>query len=152
MQRAKATTIWIVEQLGLAIILSSLVNSEALISGTINFLSVCIRQADELSITVIPALANSGAHFNEISPPAEKMAISGFNEIACSIPTTSISALLYLTFFPIDFSEATGITVSHGNFLSSNTLSITLPTKPVAPTTAIFIVLNFKIKIHQLIF
>jgi hypothetical protein len=39
----------------------SLVN-EALISGTINFLVGSILHADELSITVVPAAANFGAH------------------------------------------------------------------------------------------
>jgi hypothetical protein len=43
-------------------ILSSLVNEEALISGTINFLVGSILHADELSITVVPAAANFGAH------------------------------------------------------------------------------------------
>jgi hypothetical protein len=42
-------------------ILSSLVNEEALISGTINFLVGSILHADELSITVVPAAANFGA-------------------------------------------------------------------------------------------
>jgi hypothetical protein len=41
-------------------ILSSLVNEEALISGTINFLVGSILHADELSITVVPAAANFG--------------------------------------------------------------------------------------------
>jgi hypothetical protein len=53
-------------------ILSSLVNEEALISGTINFLVGSILHADELSITVVPAAANFGAHSNDVSPPAEK--------------------------------------------------------------------------------
>ena len=43
-------------------ILSAAVNSEALISGTINFLVGSIRQAEELSITVVPASANFGAN------------------------------------------------------------------------------------------
>ena len=63
---AKANTIWMVEQFGLAIILSSFVNSLALISGTTNFLVESILQADELSITVVPAAANLGAQSNEV--------------------------------------------------------------------------------------
>lgn len=40
---------------------------------------------------------------------------------------------------PYDFGEATGINVSPPNPLSSSTLRITSPTRPVAPTKAIFI-------------
>ena len=41
---------------------------------------------------------------------------------------------------PTDFSEATGINSETGKFRSSKSWSITSPTIPVAPTTAIFIV------------
>ena len=68
------TSICIVEQFGFAIILSSLVKVFALISGITNFFVGSILQADELSTTVIPAAANWGAHSNEVSPPAEKIA------------------------------------------------------------------------------
>ena len=71
-----------VEQLGFAIILSDAVNSDALISGTTNFLEESIRQADELSITVVPTAANFGAHSVEVLPPAEKIAMSGLAAIA----------------------------------------------------------------------
>jgi outer membrane murein-binding lipoprotein Lpp len=70
-----------VEQFGLAMILSAAVNSLALISGTISF-SWIHSQADELSITVVPAAANFGAHSNEVSPPAENKAISAFMSTA----------------------------------------------------------------------
>ena len=76
-----------VEQFGFAIILSSLVNSDALISGTTNFLVGSILQAEELSITTVPTSANLGAYSREVLPPAEKMAISGFIAIAVSIET-----------------------------------------------------------------
>ena len=77
-----------VEQFGLAIILSSSSSTVAFISGTINFFDGSIRQAEELSITVVPAAANFGAHSNEVEPPAEKMAMSGLADIASSIPIT----------------------------------------------------------------
>ena len=83
-----------VEQLGLAIILSFLVNSEALISGTINFLVSSIRHAEELSTTVVPTSANLGAHSNEVSPPAENKAISGFAFTASCKLTILYSLLL----------------------------------------------------------
>jgi hypothetical protein len=61
-------------------ILSSLVNEEALISGTI-FLVGSILHADELSITVVPAAANFGAHSNDVSPPAEKQYLVALRQL-----------------------------------------------------------------------
>ena len=93
-----------------------------------------------------PTSANLGAYSSEVEPPAEKIAISGFIEIAVSIETMSYCLLLKVIFFPTDFSDATGINSVIGRFLSSKTFNITWPTIPVAPTTAIFIieiVLNF---------
>ena len=128
-----------VEQFGLAIILSSLVRTFAFTSGTTNFFVGSIRHAEELSITVIPAAANFGARSSEVPPPAENKARSGFAAIASSaeiivyfFPLNSIS-------LPIDFSEATGNNSVTGKFLSSSICNILLPTKPVAPTTATFI-------------
>ena len=77
-----------VEQFGLAIILSSWVSSLALISGTINLWSGLIRQADELSITVQPTSANYGAHSVDVPPPAENKAMCGFLAAASSMLTT----------------------------------------------------------------
>ena len=37
-----------------------------------------MRQAELLSITTVPTSANLGAHSKEVSPPAEKIAKSGF--------------------------------------------------------------------------
>ena len=69
---ANAITICMVEQLGLAIILSSGPSCAALISGTTSFLSASILQAEELSTTVQPTAANFGAHSSETEPPAER--------------------------------------------------------------------------------
>ena len=77
-----------VEQLGLAMILSVAVNSCALISGTINFLVGSMRQAELLSITVVPASANKGASAKEVDPPAENNARWGFMEMASCADTT----------------------------------------------------------------
>ena len=82
---AIATNIWIVEQLGLAIILSFWFNSSPLISGTINFFVVSILHAEELSITVTPFFVKMGAHFKETSFPAEKIATSNSFSSASSI-------------------------------------------------------------------
>src|SRR6202008_4504443 len=110
-----------------------------LISGTTSGLAGSILQAEELSITVIPASANFGAHSNEVLPPAEKIATAGFNAIASVMLTTLYFFPLYSTSLPTDLSEATGINSVTGKFLSARTCSIFVPTKPVAPTTATFI-------------
>ena len=47
-----------------------------------------MRQAEELSITVVPAAANFGAHSKEVAPPAENNATSGCISTAVLNPTT----------------------------------------------------------------
>src|ERR1700712_2181777 len=85
---SSTNTIWMVEQLGFAIILSVAVSTCAFTSGTINFLVGSMRQALLLSITVIPAAANLGAHSLEVPPPAEKIATSGLAAIPSAMLTT----------------------------------------------------------------
>ena len=136
---AIATSIWIVEQLGLAMIISSSPITSPLISGITSFLVGSILQHAELSTTLQPAWANIGAYFWDASLPAEKIARDGFISIASSGVTTSYSLPLNITFFPFDLADATGIRLSIGKFLSSSTFNILEPTSPVAPTTARFI-------------
>jgi hypothetical protein len=73
-------------------------------------------------------------------PPAEKRARAGFMAIAVAADTTGYSFPLNVTVIPTDFSEATGISSVTGKFRSSSILIMVLPTKPVAPTTATFMV------------
>ncbi|MNE80758.1 hypothetical protein D3C80_1773580 [compost metagenome] len=101
-----------------------------------------MRHADELSITVVPTSAKRGASANEVLPPAENNAISGLIEIAVSMFTTAYFLPLNVISLPTLFSEATGINSVNGKLRSSNTFNITVPTRPVAPTTAIFIFSN----------
>src|SRR3990170_659013 len=129
-----------VEQLGLAMILSSLVNASAFISGTTNFFVASILQAEELSITVIPASANFGAHSNDVLPPAENKATAGLAAIASVMLTTLYFFPLNSISLPTDLSDATGNNSVTGKFLSANTCNILVPTNPVAPTTATFII------------
>src|SRR6478609_11549696 len=110
-----------VEQLGLAMILSFAVSTSAFTSGTTNGFAGSILHAEELSITVIPAAANFGAHSSEVLPPAENNATSGFKLIASVIPTTLYFLPLNSTSLPTDFSEATGIISDTGKFLSART-------------------------------
>src|SRR5712672_3532337 len=119
-------------------ILSFLVNISALISGTTNGLLGSILHAEELSITVIPASANFGAHSNEVLPPAENIATAGFAAIASVMLTTLYFFPLKSTSLPTDLSEATGNNSVTGKFLSPNTCNNLEPTNPVAPTTATF--------------
>ena len=126
-------------------ILSSAVKSSALISGTTSFLVGSMRQADELSMTVMPAAAKAGAHSVEVPPPAEKSATAGLRSMAVCMPTTLYCFPLKVTSLPTDLSEATGISSVTGKSLSSRTCNILVPTKPVAPTTATFILSNFSL-------
>src|SRR3981081_3775207 len=132
---SRATTIWIVEQFGLAMIRSFFVKISALISGTTSGFDGSILQADELSITVIPASANFGAHCNDVLPPAENNATAGLAAIASVMLTTLYFFPLNSTSLPTDLSEATGINFVIGKFLSANTCNNLVPTSPVAPTT-----------------
>src|SRR6185503_20356230 len=124
-------------------ILSCPVNITALTSGTINGFEGSIRHADELSITVMPASANFGAHSSEVPPPAENNATEGLASIALAMLITLYFFPLNSTSFPTDLSEATGNNSVTGKFLSANTCNILEPTNPVAPTTATFILLYF---------
>src|SRR5690606_20292058 len=113
-------------------------------SGTTSFLSGSIRQAEELSITVVPTVANLGAHSREVSPPAENSAISGRDATASSREMTVCSLPLKESFLPTDLSEATTSNSETGKLRSPNTFNITSPTIPVAPMTATFILFVFE--------
>src|ERR1043165_7989747 len=113
-----------VEQFGFAMILSLDVMLSALISGTTSFFVGSMRHAEELSITVIPAAANFGAHSSEVLRPAENSATSGLAAMASVALTTLYLFPLNSSSLPIDLSEATGINSETGKFLSANTWSI----------------------------
>src|ERR1700744_4189605 len=128
-----------VEQLGLAIILSSAVSTSALTSGTTSFLVGSIRHADELSTTVVPAAAKSGAWANDVLHPAENKARSGFCFIASPTEITLYCLPLKVSSLPTLFSDATNNNSVTGKLRSARTCNILVPTNPVAPTTATFI-------------
>ena len=66
-----------VVQLGLAMMFfAAVLAASGLISGTISGTSGSIRNADELSMTIQPALAADGAYSREMPPPAENRAMS----------------------------------------------------------------------------
>ena len=64
--------------------------SSGLTSETINGTSGFIRQADELSITIVPCLAYFSAIAREVVAPAEKIAISRSLVSAVEASSTSI--------------------------------------------------------------
>ena len=70
----RASTICMVEQLGLATMRSVGFTASMFISGTTRGTCGSLRQAELLSTTVVPTAANSGAYWREASAPAEKMA------------------------------------------------------------------------------
>ena len=70
------TTIWMVEQLGLAMIPLCHSTSSGLTSGTTKGTPGSIRQAEELSTTTQPASRAMGANLSEVPLPAEKRARS----------------------------------------------------------------------------
>ena len=72
-------------------------------------------------MTVVPNSVNLLAHFLDISPPAEKIAMLGLSLMASCIPITSNVELLKITSLPILLLEATGISLVIGNFNSDNT-------------------------------
>src|SRR6188508_1794615 len=103
-----------VEQFGLAMILSSMVSTWPLISGTISFLLTSILHAEELSITIVPASANLGAHSRDVPPPAEKIAMSGASWQTSSIDFILYSLPLKVIDRPTDLAEATRYKSSNG--------------------------------------
>src|SRR5690625_6444594 len=95
-----------------------------------SFIAGSNLQAEELSITIVPASANLGAHSREIFPPAEKKAKSGCFSKASSIEIILIGSSLNSIVFPIDLSEATGNNSVTGKFLCCKICNIISPTIP----------------------
>ena len=94
-----------VEQFGLAIILSEVVQLACIDFRNNQFFGGVILQAEELSITTVPASANLGAHSKDVDPPAENKAMSGRKDTAVFSPTTWRELLPNTIFFPTDLSD-----------------------------------------------
>src|SRR5512135_3485827 len=131
-----ATTIWMVEQFGLAMMPQCLATSCGLTSGTTKGTSGSIRKALELSTTTAPALAAIGLNWREIdagvldrtiSTPANASGVSG---------SIGYVAPAYVTALPALRSDARNLIEPTGNFRSWSRRIITPPTAPLAPTTA----------------
>ena len=95
-----------------------------------------MRQADELSMTVAPRLAASGASARDTSAPAEKSAISTPSNASGVASAISMVRSPTLTLRPTERPDASRRSSPIGKARSWRTLIIVRPTTPVAPTTA----------------
>src|SRR5207302_8652201 len=134
-----ATTIWIVEQFGLAMMLRFwyCAMASGLTSGTTSGTSGSIRQREVLSMTIAPALAARGANSPDTLAPGDDSTMSvPLKSNASSAWTCSTSSSPNDTSRPSEAEEASATTSSAGKLRSAKVASISRPTLPVAPTTA----------------
>ena len=101
-----ATTIWIVEQLGFAMMPLCFQMSPGLTSGTTSGVPGSMRQALELSTTTAPFWAKSGEYCLEIDDPALKNAKSNFSTLSGVRPTMRHGLPLTWRTLPSDLGEA----------------------------------------------
>ena len=125
-----------VVQFGLAMMPLCHFTSSALISGITSGTASSCRNALELSTTTQPALAAMGANSFEMLPPALNSAMSmPLNESFVS-SLTAMSVPRNLSFLPTERAEASRVSLPAGKLRFSSVLIISMPTAPVAPTTA----------------
>src|SRR2546425_10096575 len=109
-----ATTMMMVEQLGLAMIPRCFRIISELTSGPTNGTSGSIGNAEELSTTTAPSFAATGAISLEMLAPAEKSAKSIPRKELFVKARTSMGCPWKDTVFPADLSEASGTTSETG--------------------------------------
>src|SRR5271166_5059655 len=122
-----------VEQFGLATMPLCVSSASGFTSLTTRGTFSLIRQREELSTTTAPAAAKRGAHSPEVAPPAENRATSKPLIDSSSNPRTWRPPSSSL---PTERAEAKGTTSRAGKCRSRSSASISVPTCPVAPTTA----------------
>ena len=123
-------TIWMVEQLGLAMMLRSRKPASAsrLTSGTTSGTSSSMRNCEVLSITTQPASAARGAWILETAAPGENRPRSKPSKSKSSSGrTVRISSSPKLTSLPAEARDASATTSSTGNLRSARMLSISPP-------------------------
>ena len=126
----------IVEQLGLATMPSCHSRSSGFTWLTTSGTAGSMRQALELSMTVAPRRAASGASTRDVSPPAENSAISTPSKASGVASWTVWSVLPTSISRPALRALASSRRSPNGNSRSSSIRIIVPPTTPVAPTTA----------------
>ena len=123
----------IVVQFGLATMpLPMWSSASGLTSDTTSGTSGSMRHADELSTTRAPAAAKRGDHSREVAPPALNSATSKPWIVSSVSGWTTMSPIC----LPAERAEAKGTTSSAGKPRRSSSASRSVPTAPVAPTTA----------------
>src|SRR6516165_1945462 len=126
-----------VVQFGLAMIpLGRSATISGLTSGTTSGTSGSMRNAPELSTATAPRAAATGAHAAETSSGTSNMATSTPSKTSSASATTSVSWPRTGSCRPAERGDATSRMSPHTSSLVDSRSSITVPTAPVAPTTA----------------
>src|SRR5215831_9646408 len=107
-----------------------------LTSGTTSGTSGSMRNAPELSTTTAPRAAAIGAHCAETSSGTSNMATSTPSKTSALNACTSVWRPRTRSWRPADRAEATRRISPQTSSLVESRSSITVPTAPVAPTTA----------------
>src|SRR5688500_7195425 len=110
--------------------------ASGLISGTTSGTLASMRNAEELSTTMVPAPAALGANSRDTEAPAENRARSIPSQEASFTSRTSISSSAKVSRVPAERWLAYAVNASIGKARCSNVRIICRPTAPVAPTTA----------------
>ena len=105
-------------------------------SGTTKGISVSIRNAPELSTITAPRDAAMGAHSADTSSGTSNIATSMPSNASGESATTVSSSPRHFNFLPALRAEAIKRISPHTSVRSLRIESITVPTAPVAPTTA----------------
>src|SRR5690606_37532499 len=126
----------IAAQFGFAMIPRWPASAPALISGTTSGTAGSIRNAEELSTTTAPAATASGAKRFEMPLPAEKRARSAPSKALAVSARTGSPRLPEGRVLPAERAEAKSRRSARGKPRAFRHLRISIPTAPVAPTTA----------------
>ena len=133
---ATATSVMMVEQLGLEMMPWWRFTSSGLISGTTSGTSSDMRNALELSTNTAPAFTMAGANLLAISLLAAPSTMSMPSKLASVASSTITSPPLKGSALPALRALASAFRWSIGKRRSSSTFSISRPTAPVAPRMA----------------
>src|SRR5690348_13802257 len=126
-----------VVQFGLAMMpLGRFAACSGLTSGTTSGTAGSMRNAPELSTATAPRAAATGAHAADTSSGTSNMATSTPSKTSSARATTSVCWPRTLRRRPADRGDATSRISPHTSSLVESRSSITVPTAPVAPTTA----------------
>ena len=131
----KGTHRIMVAQLGFDMMPLCQSTSSGFISGITRGTDGSSRKELPLSMTTAPFLTKTGAS-TLLTGPAAKKAMSMPFILSSSTFSTVNSLPLKVIFFPASLSWAKSLMLSIGKSLSSRIFSISVPTAPVAPTTA----------------